>query len=199
LKNKTDKTKIVLAATGASGVRLSLSFLEKILKIDQISEVFFIHSKASEEVYKEENGESLKKTLNRFKNKKLKIYEDSFLSAEIASGSSLFSSMVILPASMATIGALASGAGNGLIHRAADVCLKEERKLIIVPRETPFSLIHLRNMTLLKEAGATILPFIPQYYTKPKSIEDIENHFFQRILDHLKIENSLSKRWGEKK
>ncbi|MCX7829877.1 MAG: 3-octaprenyl-4-hydroxybenzoate carboxy-lyase, partial [Acidobacteria bacterium] len=84
-----------------------------------------------------------------------------------------------------------------LIHRVADVCLKEERKLVICPRESPFSLIHLRNMATLKEAGATNFPFIPPYYTIPKTIEDLENHFFQRILDHLKIDNSISDRWSE--
>lgn len=196
MKSKTDKTKIVLAATGASGVKLSLSFLKIILQSKSVEKVYFLYSNAAFEVYRQEEGCSLGKVLKKIENEKLSVYKEEFLSAEISSGSSFFSSMVILPSSMATIGAIASGASDGLIHRAADVCLKEERKLIICPRETPFSLIHLRNMTLLKEAGATILPFIPQYYTKPKTIEDLENHFYQRILDHLKIENSLSKRWG---
>lgn len=199
MKSQTDKTKIVLATTGASGVRLSLSFLKILLEAESVRKIYFIFSNAASEVYKKEEGFSLSKVLNKFDSEKLTVYSDDVLSAEISSGSSFFSSMVVLPASMATIGAVASGTSYGLIHRAADVCLKEERKLILVPRETPLSLVHLRNMTLLKEAGATILPFIPQYYTKPKSIQDMENHFFQRILDHLKIENSLSKRWGEKK
>lgn len=199
MKSKTDQTKIVLATTGASGVKLSLSLLKIILRSTGVEKVYFLYSKAASEVYQEEEGGSLGKVLKKIENEKLSVYKEEFLSAEISSGSSFFSSMVILPSSMATIGAIASGASDGLIHRTADVCLKEERKLIICPRETPLSLIHLRNMTLLKEAGATILPFIPQYYTKPKTIEDLENHFFQRILDHLKIENSLSKRWCEKK
>ncbi|NMC00417.1 MAG: UbiX family flavin prenyltransferase, partial [Thermoanaerobaculaceae bacterium] len=180
MKSKTDKTKIVLAATGASGVKLSLSFLKIILQSKSVEKVYFLYSNAAFEVYRQEEGCSLGKVLKKIENEKLSVYKEEFLSAEISSGSSFFSSMVILPSSMATIGAIASGASDGLIHRAADVCLKEERKLIICPRETPFSLIHLRNMTLLKEAGATILPFIPQYYTKPKTIKDLENHFFKR-------------------
>lgn len=195
---KTEKFRLVLAVTGASGVRLSFSFLEKVLKIKEVNQIFFIYSKAASEVFQEEENRSFKTEFDKFKNKKLKVYENSHLSAEISSGSYLFSAMVILPTSMATIGALASGAGDCLIHRVADVCLKEERKLILCPRESPFSLIHLRNMVLLKEAGATILPFIPQYYTKPKTIEDLELHFFQRILDHINISNNISTRWGSK-
>lgn len=196
--NKTEKFKLVLAATGASGVRLSFSFLKKVLKIKEVEQLFFIYSKPASEVFQEEENRSFKTEIDKLKNKKLKVYENSHLSAEISSGSFLFSAMVILPASMATIGALSSGAGDCLIHRVADVCLKEERKLIICPRESPFSLIHLRNMVLLKQAGATILPFIPQYYTKPKTIEDLESNFFQRILDHLNISNNISTRWSSK-
>ncbi len=160
-----------------------------------MDKVFYIYSDSAFVVFQEEEGLNLEKKLKEIKSNKLVVFKDDFLSAEISSGSSIFSSMVILPSSMATVGAIASGASQGLIHRAADVCLKEERKLIICPRESPFSLIHLKNLTLLKEAGATILPFIPEYYTKPKKIEDLENHFFQRILDHLEIENDISKRW----
>lgn len=196
---KTEKKQIVLASTGASGVNLSILFLKIILKAKNVDKVFFIYSDAAFNVYQEEEGSNLEETLKKIKSNKLVIFRDNFLSAEISSGSSKFSSMVILPSSMATIGAITSGASRGLIHRAADVCLKEGRKLIICPRETPFSLIHLKNLTLLKEAGATILPFIPQYYTKPKKIEDLENQFFQRILDHLEIENNISERWKGRK
>ena len=90
----------------------------------------------------------------------------------------------------------AAGAGRNLIHRACDVALKEGRPLLLVPRETPLSLINLRNLVTAKEAGATVLPFIPAYYTKPKTVEDLENHFFQKILDHLGLENTISPRWG---
>lgn len=193
--NQIKKKKIVLAASGASGIGLSLSFLKILLKNKSVDKVFYIYSDSAFLVFMEEEGLNLEKKLKEIKSNKLVVFKDDFLSAEISSGSSIFSSMVILPSSMATVGAIASGASQGLIHRAADVCLKEERKLIICPRESPFSLIHLKNLTLLKEAGATILPFIPEYYTKPKKIEDLENHFFQRILDHLEIENDISKRW----
>jgi len=98
---------------------------------------------------------------------------------------------------MVTVGRLASGTANDLIARAADVCLKEHRKLIIVPRESPMSLIHLRNLSALAEAGATIMPACPAFYGRPASLDDLVAGFVGRILDLLGVENDLAVRWGE--
>lgn len=195
LREQIRKKRIILAATGASGVNLSISFLKILAKISELEKIFFIASNSAFRVFESEEGKKLSDIFKDINSKKITIEDDENISSPIASGSFIHDGMVILPCSMNSVGAIASSFTETLIHRSADVCLKEERKLIICPRETPLSLIHLKNLTLLREAGATIMPFIPQYYSKPKKIEDLENHFFQRILDHLKIENQLSQRW----
>ncbi len=121
---------------------------------------------------------------------------DSF--APIASGSFRHNGMVIAPCSMNTLAAISSGITDNLIHRAADVCLKEKRPLILLPRETPFSLIHLKNMVSAAEAGATILPPSPGFYTLPETIDDLVDSIVARILDHLGFAYDLSPRWGGK-
>jgi 4-hydroxy-3-polyprenylbenzoate decarboxylase len=103
--------------------------------------------------------------------------------------------MIVVPCSMGTLGAIASGAGTNLIHRAADVCLKENRKLILVPRETPFNQIHLENMLRVARAGATILAASPSFYHKPKTIDDLVNHLCYRILDQFDIPHAKKTQW----
>jgi flavin prenyltransferase len=116
--------------------------------------------------------------------------------APCASGSHLHAGMAIVPCSMATVGALASGAGRHLVHRAADVCLKERRPLVIAPRETPLSAIHLRNLLLLAEAGACILPCMPAFTHHPASVADLVDQLVMRVLDHLDVHLDLVSRWG---
>jgi 4-hydroxy-3-polyprenylbenzoate decarboxylase len=122
--------------------------------------------------------------------------EDDFM-APVASGSAGGDAMVIVPASMGMVGRLAAGVSNSLIERAADVTLKERRPLIVVPRETPFHTIHLRNLLTLSEAGAVVLPAMPAFYTRPRSLQDIADFIAARILDQLGIEHHLVLRWGE--
>jgi 4-hydroxy-3-polyprenylbenzoate decarboxylase len=117
--------------------------------------------------------------------------------APIASGSFQHHGMVIAPCSMNTLAAISSGITDNLIHRAADVCLKEKRPLILLPRETPLSLIHLKNMTCAAKAGAIIMPPSPGFYTRPTSIEELVDLIVARVLDHLHIEHQLSPRWGK--
>jgi len=117
------------------------------------------------------------------------------LAARVASGSFRTDGMIIAPCSMKTLSAIANGYADNLIARAADVTIKEGRKLIIVPRETPLSQIHLRNMLTLSELGVAIIPPIPAFYHKPNSIEDIVNHSVGKVLDNLNIEHYLYKRW----
>jgi len=117
--------------------------------------------------------------------------------AGIASGSFLTGGMAICPCSMGTIGAIANGLSENLIHRAADVHLKERRKLILVPRETPLHLIQLRNLTACCEAGAVILPAMPAFYTRPRSLQDAVDFIVGRVCDQLGVEHPLLKRWSE--
>lgn len=194
---KTDGLRFVLASTGASGSSLTKKFLKILLKDERVETVHFVASDSFEEVLSAEEGCSFPEFLAPFaKNRKLAIHGSDDFGVPFISGTWIHDGMVILPLSMSSLGAIASGAHRDLIHRAADVCLKEDRKLILCPRETPLSLIHLKNLVTVREAGAVVMPFIPAYYTKPKTIEDLENHFFQRILDHLGLDNSISPRWG---
>ena len=125
------------------------------------------------------------------------LYDSSNRGATPASGSAPSRGMVICPCSMGTLGSIAAGTSRDLLERAADVTLKERRPLILVPRETPLSLIHLENMTRLTRAGATILPAAPGFYNRPQSIEDLVDFIVARVLDHLGIENRLARRWAE--
>ena len=126
-----------------------------------------------------------------------RVYEPNDWKAPYASGSAKVDAYVICPCSMATVGTLASGAMQNLIHRAASVALKERRKLVLVPRETPLSAIHLRGLTTLNDAGAVILFAAPGFYHGAKTIDDLVDFLVARCLDQLGIENTLAKRWGQ--
>lgn len=127
---------------------------------------------------------------------KINIFSQHQVAAEPASGSFVHSGMVVCPCSMKTLSAIASGFADNLLTRSADVSLKEKRPLIIVPRETPFSLIHIKNMERITQAGGVILPPNPSFYSFPKTIEALVDTVTARILDHLKIEHTLMSRWG---
>jgi 4-hydroxy-3-polyprenylbenzoate decarboxylase len=126
----------------------------------------------------------------------VRVYDDRDRGAAPASGSALSAGMVICPCSMGTISAIAVGASRSLVERAADVTLKERRRLIVVPRETPYSAIHLENMLSLTRAGAVVMPASPGFYHRPDSIDDLVAFVVARILDHLDVPNSLVPRWG---
>ena len=125
------------------------------------------------------------------------VYGENDFKSPYASGSAKVDAYVICPCSMATVGTLASGAMQNLIHRAASVALKERRKLVLVPRETPLSSIHLRGLATLNEAGAIILFAAPGFYNGPKSIDDLVDFLVARCLDQIGIDNALTKRWGD--
>ena len=127
----------------------------------------------------------------------LTFYHSKDFSAPFASGSAQYDAMVVIPCSMGTLGRMAHGYSDDLLTRTVDVFLKEKRKLIIVPRETPFNLVHIENMRLLALAGATIIPAIPSFYSKPKTIEDAVDTVIARVLDHLGIGNELRERYGD--
>src|SRR5437773_9607222 len=125
----------------------------------------------------------------------VRVFDDKDRGAGPASGSAQSTGMVSCPCSMGTVAAIAHGTSRSLIERAADVVLKELRTLVLVPRETPLSLIHLRNLTLVTEAGAIVLPAAPGFYHKPQQVRDLVDFVVQRVLDHLGVEVSLVKRW----
>ncbi len=128
---------------------------------------------------------------------RLKVHGISDYSAGIASGSFLTAGMVICPCSMGTLSAIATGASTNLIHRSADVHLKERRPLVLVPRETPLSVIQLENMTRVSQAGATVLPSMPGFYHQPQSVADLVDFVVARVCDHLHVPHSLMQRWGD--
>ncbi|MEP7016290.1 MAG: UbiX family flavin prenyltransferase [Verrucomicrobiota bacterium] len=181
--------KLVIAATGASGTLYLQRLLEQ---IDCAAhEVHLIMSGHAKQVAKEE--------MDRFEIPAGVLqHSENDLNVPFVSGSARFDAMVIVPCSMATLGRVASGSSDSALLRAADVFLKERRKLIVVPRETPWSLIHARNIVTLLEAGAIVLPAIPSFYSRPKSVLDVVDTVVWRILDQIGLPNPKAFRWTEK-
>ena len=195
---------IALAMTGASGSIYGLRLLECLLRVRH--PVYLMLSKPAQIVIGMETELSLPgrpKEIQRFFTERfdaeaglLQVFDREQWTAPVASGSSSAKAMVICPCTTGTLAAVANGICDNLIHRAADVMLKERRDLILVLRETPYSAIHLENMLRLTQAGAVIMPSNPGFYNKPQSIDDLVNFMVARILDHLGIENDLAPRWG---
>jgi flavin prenyltransferase len=197
---------IVLAITGASGSAYGRRLLEVLLQAER--SVHLVMSHAAGEVMRVEEGVSIDlsrrdvaallspQTLADH-GERLHWHGLSEFTAGIASGSFRTAGMVICPCSMGTLGAMAGGMSSNLIHRAADVHLKERRKLILVPRETPLGSISLRNMLTLSEAGAVILPAMPGFYHQPQTIDDLVDFVVARICDQLEVEHNLSRRWSQ--
>lgn len=183
--------KIVVAMTGASGAIYTQRLLDNL--DPQQHEIHFISTKHAREVAQLE----LPKGEVKIAPSVIQYDENGSMFVPFVSGSARLDAMVVIPASMGTIGRVANGASDGTIARAADVFLKERRKLIFVPRESPYNLIHLRNMATLTEAGATIIPASPSFYNKPKTIVEVVDTIIARVLDHLGIEHKLVKRWQD--
>ena len=196
---------ITLALTGASGMAYGMRLLECLLHADL--QVNLLVSQAAHVVAKQELGVSLparaldlEKQLSGSmgtREGQLRVYGREDWNAPVASGSSVADAMVVCPCSMGTLAAIAHGMSDNLIERAADVSLKEHRKLILVPRETPFSVLHLENMLTLARMGAIILPANPGFYNQPQSIEDVIDFIVARILDQLDVKHELMVRWGD--
>ncbi len=175
---------IVLAITGASGTPYGLDLLRKLHDSPAVGDLFLIVSGPGRQVLQEEAGVRLNSAadLAAAGFPRAIWLEEMNIAAPVASGSFPVDAMVIAPCTMGTLGAIASGAGRNLIHRAADVALKERRPLVLVPRETPLQAIHLENMLRLAHAGAVILPAMPAFYHRPASIQDLIDHLSWRIL-----------------
>jgi len=195
---------ITLAFTGASGMPFGLRLLECLVAAR--CHVYLLYSPAAQIVAKQECGltipaqprEAARMFSDRFgaDEGQVEVFAREDWNAPIASGSSAADAMAICPCTVGTLGAIAAGLADNLIHRAADVMLKERRTLVIVPRETPLSTIHLANMLTLAQAGAVILPPAPGFYNDPKTIGDLVDFVVARVLDQLRVEHTLQPRWG---
>jgi len=179
----------VIAITGASGVQYGIRLLEA---LNGNVETHLIISAQGRELVEYETS----LTASDVMKKATFHYEDDDFMAPVASGSFRFDAMVIVPCTMKTLSAVANGYADTLVGRAAEVTLKEGRKLILVPREMPLSLVDLENMARAKRAGAVIMPASPGFYNKPKTIDDLVNNVVSRILDQAGIDNELIQRWG---
>ena len=197
--------RVTLAVTGASGVQYAMRLLECLVKADV--EVSFLMSQAAMLVAATETDWQLPpkpQAMEAYLTEQfqaqpgqIRVYGKQDWMSPVASGSGAPAAMVVCPCSTGTLSAIATGASNNLIERAADVALKERRQLILVPREAPFSTIHLENMLTLSRMGAVILPASPGFYHKPAAIEDLVDFIVARILNPMGIEQKLLARWGE--
>ena len=191
-----DRLPVIVGVTGASGIVYAQKLVQHLLKSER--RVLLAMSSAARLVIKQElpieAGEDPWGDVNR---DLLELVAEKDFNAPFCSGTFRFQGMVVVPASMGTVGSIASGVSINVIHRGADVCLKERRKLVVVPRETPFSTIHLENLLKLSQAGAVILPPSPAFYQHPKTLEDSVDFIVSRILDALELDNQLIDRWGE--
>jgi len=197
---------ISLAITGASGAIYGLRLLELLLNSGE--QVYLMISKPAQIVIATESDIKLpsgNREIEQFLSERygasegqLQLFGQEQWFAPVASGSNAPRAMVVCPCSTSSLSSIATGASNSLMERAADVMIKEQRKLILVPRETPYSPIHLEHMLKLSQIGVTILAASPGFYQRPESIADLVDFVVARILDHLNIEHDLLKRWGEK-
>ncbi|SOB58097.1 Flavin prenyltransferase UbiX [Pseudodesulfovibrio profundus] len=187
-----NKKRIILAVTGASGSIYAIRLAKALGNMDNV-ELHVIVSDAAVQVLTLETDESIEAITGNAH----AVHHAANIAAPPASGSWQHDGMIICPCSMASLSAVATGFGHNLIHRAADVALKEGKPLVLVPRETPLSTIHLNNMLTARQAGATIVPASPGFYHGPKTIEDLADQLAGKILDQLDIPHTLYKRWGE--
>jgi flavin prenyltransferase len=190
---------ITLAITGASGSIYAAEFLRAAVQDDRITKINLVVSENALRVLAEElhlSGRTdLVEKLLGVPSSKIQQHAETDIGANIASGSYPTAAMIILPCSMGTLAAIANGLAANLIHRAADVCLKENRPLILCVRETPFNRIHLRNMQLASDAGATIFPAIPTLYNHPQTTQDMARNFVHRVLAHISLPQPNAYQW----
>ena len=188
---------VVLAITGASGAPYGLRLLE-VLATHHVP-TWLLVSAHGWRLLEEECGIEGEPALRKATGgdwQSVTVFDDKDRGARPASGSARAAGMVVCPCSMGTVSAIAHGSSRSLIERAADVTLKERRPLILVPRETPLSLVHLRNLTLATEAGAIVLPAAPGFYHRPTKVAELVDFIVQRVLDHIGIDIALVRRWG---
>jgi 4-hydroxy-3-polyprenylbenzoate decarboxylase len=183
--------KLIVGMTGATGAAIGVRVLRALKDLDV--ETHLVISRWARATIELETPYSVQEVIALAS----KTYSERDQAAAISSGSFRVDGMIVVPCSMKTLAAIRCGYGEGLIARAADVTLKEQRKLVLVPRESPLNAIHLENMLALTRAGAMMMPPMPAFYNHPVSTDDIINHVASRILDQFGLENNLTRRWGE--
>lgn len=186
-----EKRRIILGITGASAVIYGIRLLQELKKRPEV-ETHLVLSRAAGVTIRLECPEWELEAVRALADV---AHKEMDIAASIASGSFPVEAMVVVPASMKTVAQIATGTGETLLHRAADVTLKERRPLIVVPRETPMHLGHLRNLTTLAELGAVIVPPMVAFYQKPETLEDMIDHTVGKLLDLLRVEHELYRRW----
>lgn len=194
----TTRHPVVLAITGASGAPYAVRLLQQLIE-HRVPTWLIVSGHGFRLLSTESNIADMAALRSHVGasafDAHVTVFDDGDRGAAPASGSARSSGVVICPCSMGTVSAIAHGTSRSLVERAADVALKERRKLIVVPRETPLSLIHLENLTQLTRAGAVVIPAAPGFYNRPTSIADLVDFMVARILDHLDVEHTLGKRW----
>lgn len=186
------KRRIIVGITGASGAVYGMSLLEALKATGKV-EIHLVISDAGKDLLRMEIGTSAVKRARLLADA---LYHNNDLAASVSSGSFLTDGMVIAPCSAKTLSAVAHGYGDNLLHRAADVVLKERRKLVLLFRETPLHLGHIENMAMVTRMGAIVLPPVPAFYHKPATIADLVNHTVGKVLDLFSLEHGLYLRWG---
>ncbi|HDP76310.1 MAG TPA: UbiX family flavin prenyltransferase [Bacteroidales bacterium] len=182
--------RVIVAVTGASGSVYAARVIEKLIELSaRVNEVAVVFSENGKKVWDYELNNGI-----QF-DSMVKVYNNSDMFAPMASGSAGYNAMVVVPCTMGTLGRIAAGTSNDLIVRAADVMLKERRKLILVPRELPYNLIHLQNMVAVTQAGAIVLPASPSFYSRPSSMDELIDTVVDRIIEMLGF-NIEHYRWG---
>ena len=191
---------IVFAITGASGAPYAVQLLSQLIRAGRRVQLI-VSSHGLRLLRTEEDIDSIAALRDRVGtagwDEYVRVFEDADRGAAPASGSARSAGMVVCPCSMGTLSAIAAGSSRSLVERAADVALKERRPLVLVPRETPLSAIHLENMLRVTQAGAVVLPAAPGFYHRPARVEDLVDFIVARVLDHLGVEHDLVPRWGE--
>jgi 4-hydroxy-3-polyprenylbenzoate decarboxylase len=194
---------IAIALTGASGMPYALTLLKELVKSQE--KIYVMISQAANTVIAMETDlnlgsdtKAIEKNLTQYlgaKDGQIEVFSKNQWTAPVASGSNPPRAMVVCPCTMSTLSAIAHGSADNLMHRAADVVIKEQKKLILVPRETPYSAIHLENMLKLSRLGVVIMDANPAFYQNPKTIDDLVNFVVARILDHLDVDHNLAPPW----
>ncbi|WP_406349768.1 UbiX family flavin prenyltransferase [Streptomyces sp. NBC_00658] len=196
----TERRKLTMAVTGAGGTRMARYVLSALVKDDRVSHVDLLVSRTGRKLVAHEFGGPAEKDpvelLLGSRSEKVTAHDPEDLAGPLTSGSYPSWGMVIVPCALGVVGRIAQGQANTLIERAADVCLKERRQLVLCVRETPFNLIHLRNMTQVTEAGAVVYPMIPTYYNLPQSIEQMFDEYTARLLTFIGLDQADYYAWN---
>ena len=196
-------SEIIVGVTGASGSVCARDLIRGLLSVPEVTRIHAVVSRFARQTMHAEMGipeagdeASLRQALCPEAGRRVVFLDQANMAAPISSGSYPADGMVVVPCSMGTLGAIASGVSSNLIHRAADVTLKERRPLVLAWRETPLNRIHLRNMLTVCEAGAVLFPLVPAFYARPSGMDQILEQYTARILDQLRLPHHLGRRWG---